>query len=130
MQTVDYYDKNRKPEKRPDTEGPGFGASNYGHSAGRILILLQVAGDEEVYIDSAETTGEDDFKYEQAPHVRAVVVDQGSAGGFVQITGGNKPRERIQTGEGNSGYVKRDILAGQSCMLYGRPTVIYIRPKP
>jgi hypothetical protein len=92
-------------------------------------MFVQVAGDDKVEIDSDETTGENDFKYEKSPGVCAVVVDQGSGDGFVQIIGGDTPREIVHTGEGRSGFVKRDILAGQSCMLYGRPTVLYIRPK-
>lgn len=82
-----------------------------------------------VLVDLGETTGEDDFKYEKWPDVCGVVVDKSSEIGFVQITGGGKPREHVNTGDGASGFIKIDIHPGQSCMLYGRPTVLYIRPR-
>lgn len=88
-----------------------------------------VASKDEVEIDPNETTGEDDFKYERSPNVCAVVVDKSSGRGFVQITGAGKPREIVHTGDGESGFAMIEILAGRSCMLYGRPTVLYIRPR-
>jgi hypothetical protein len=84
----------------------------------------------DVLVDLDETTGEDDFKFERWPNVCGVVVDKSSASGFVQITGGGKPRQQVNTGDGASGFDKIDIRNGQSCMLYGRPTVLYIRPRP
>ncbi|KIV94120.1 hypothetical protein PV10_05269 [Exophiala mesophila] len=83
----------------------------------------------DVVVDPDETTGEDNFIYEKWPDVCGVVVDKGSENGFVQITGGGKPAQRINTGDGASGFAKIDIHNGQSCMLYGRPTVLYIRPR-
>jgi len=87
-----------------------------------------IAEKDDVEIAADETTGENDFKYEKSPKVCAVVVDKNSGRGFAQITGGGKPTEIIHTGRGESGFIKVDIMAGQSCMLYGQPTVLYICP--
>lgn len=80
---------------------------------------VQLAGDEGLIIDAEETTGEDDFTFEKGSNVCAVVVDKGSERGFVQIIGARKPPEVVQTGKGGLGFEKRDVLDGQSCMLYG-----------
>jgi len=87
---------------------------------------LVAGGDVEIWQE--ETTGDDDFKYEKCPDVCAVVVDKGSGRGYVQISGAGKDTEIIHTGHGEPGFVKAEISAGQTCMLYGRPTVLYIRP--
>ena len=76
-----------------------------------------------------ETTGEDDFKYERAPNVCAVVVDQSSGYGWVQISGGGKETKMVKTGQGGKEFVIVDIAVGQSCMLYGRPTVLFVKPR-
>ncbi|RYO79255.1 hypothetical protein DL763_009349 [Monosporascus cannonballus] len=81
----------------------------------------------DIKLDEDETTGEDDFKYRQHPDVVGVVVDKGSGRGFVQISGQVEgDTVRISTGRGRIGYEYRDILEGQSCMLYGCPTVFFI----
>ena len=82
-----------------------------------------------VLIDTDETTGANDFKYEKWPNVCGVVVDKSSGSGFVQVTGGGKPLQRADTGDGATGFPKLDIQKGQTCMLYGKPTVLYIRPR-
>lgn len=94
-----------------------------------MLSPVQIAGDDNVEIAPEETTGEHDFKYEQSPNVCAVVVDKNSGRGYAQITGGGKDTEIIYTGRGDTGFVMVDITSGQTCMLYGRPTVLYIRPR-
>jgi len=82
-----------------------------------------------VEADSDETAGANDFKYEEFPNVCAVVVDLGSGQGFVRITGGGKETETFYTGRGEQGFVSANISSGQTCMLYGLPTVLYIRPR-
>jgi hypothetical protein len=77
-----------------------------------------------------ETTGEDDFKYERAPTVCGVVVELSSGFGWAQISGGGGKVEIVKTGRGETGFKIVDITDGQSCMLYGRPTVLYIHPRP
>ena len=76
-----------------------------------------------------ETTGENDFKYEKAPKVCAVVVDKNSGFGHAQISGGGKKTVIVYTGRGEKDIVWADITSGQSCMLYGAPTVLYIHPR-
>lgn len=76
-----------------------------------------------------ETTAADDFKFERSPDVYGVVVDCNSESGCVQISGGGKPTIRITTGPGESGFRFEVIPEGQSCMLYGCPTVWYIVPR-
>lgn len=93
------------------------------------LTPVQIAGDDDVELALEETTGEEDFKYEKSPNVCGVVVDKGSGRGYAQITGGGKDPRIIYTGRGESGCVKAEILAGQTCMLYGRSTVLYILPR-
>ena len=75
-----------------------------------------------------ETTGEEDYKFERAPDVCAVVVEQSSGYGWVQISGGGKV-EIVRTGQGGKEFVIVDIAVGQSCMLYGRPTVLFVKPR-
>lgn len=55
-------------------------------------------------------------------------MDKSSGRGYAQITGGEKEPQMLYTGNG-TGYEKADILPGQSCMLYGEPTVLYIMPR-
>lgn len=55
-------------------------------------------------------------------------MDKGSALGYAQITGGGKKTEIIYTGRGDTGYVLTNLLSGQTCMLYGEPTVLYVLP--
>ncbi|KAJ5155651.1 hypothetical protein N7492_008454 [Penicillium capsulatum] len=94
----------------------------------REHAVALMSGNDKVRIAPEETTGEDDFKYEQWPNVCAVVVDKGSGRGYAQITGGGKEVQIIYTGRGETGYVLANISHGQSCMLYGNPTVLYIYP--
>lgn len=89
---------------------------------------ILISGNDRVQLAPEETTGENDFKYEQFPDVSAVVVDKGSGIGYAQITGGGKEVQAIYTGRGETGYILVNISEGQSCMLYGDPTVLYIRP--
>jgi hypothetical protein len=81
-----------------------------------------------VYLASDETTGENDFRFERAPNVCAVVIERGTGSGWVQIIGGGKT-EIVRTNCEDKEFVIVDIAAGQSCMLYGTPTVLYIYPK-
>lgn len=76
-----------------------------------------------------ETTANDDFKYERSPHVCGVVVDRGSGSGYVQISGGDKTTVKVTTGLREGGFQSEAISEGQSCMLYGRPTVWFILPR-
>ncbi len=71
---------------------------------------------------------------ESAPNVCAVVVDKHSDVGFVQITGGDFADQRVNTDPqkivaGESQFVLAEIRANQRCMIYGRSTVLYIRPR-
>ena len=95
----------------------------------KLLTWPEISGKDDVQLAPVETTGENDFRYEQSPNVSAVVVDKGSERGFVQITGGGKSTERVDTGRGDKGFTLVEILTGQTCMLYGRPTVLYIQPR-
>lgn len=75
-----------------------------------------------------ETTAVDDFPYERFPDICGVVVDCASGDGCVQVSGQGKVT-RITTGPRERGFQFEDILEGQTCMLYGRPTVWYIVPR-
>ncbi|OQE76229.1 hypothetical protein PENNAL_c0069G10298 [Penicillium nalgiovense] len=84
----------------------------------REHAVALMSGNDKVRIAPAETTGENDFKYEQWPNVCAVVVDKGSGRGYAQITGGGEEVHAIYTGRGETGYALANISHGQSCMLH------------
>ncbi|KAF4451433.1 hypothetical protein F53441_5601 [Fusarium austroafricanum] len=82
-------------------------------------------------IDNEETTGANDFKYRAYPEVVAVVIDLGSDRGFVQISGQEEDSSRrISTGGQQQKYILEWLEDGQTCMLYGRPSVMFIVPAP
>jgi len=83
-----------------------------------------------VQLAEDETTGEDDFKFKTSPEVCAVIIDKDSERGFAQVSGGDSPTEIVQTGVGERGEVMVKILTDQSCMLYGRPTALFVYPQP
>ena len=93
------------------------------------LTLVQVAGEADVEIESHETTGEDDFKYKKSPAVCAVIINKSSRRRYAQITGRDKAPEVIHTDNRESGFKKAKIEVSQSYILYGRPTVLYIRSR-
>jgi hypothetical protein len=95
----------------------------------RENAMMLLSDYKNVRIAPDETTGENDFKNEQAPNVCAVVVDKNSGFGYAQITGGGKEPKIIYTGRGETGYQLADISTGQTCMLYGEPTVLYACPQ-
>jgi len=96
--------------------------------------LYKISGKTDVILDEDEITGRPDyFEYERHPDACGVVIDKGSDHGFVQVSGGDKATTKVSTGQkdlGQERYVYVDILNEQTCMLYGRPTVLYIRPQP
>ena len=77
---------------------------------------------------TGENTGKGAFKYERGPNVCAVVIDKNSGSGFVQITGGGFADQVIKTGPQETGFNMAEIQSEQTCMIYGRSTVLYIRP--
>ncbi|KAB8244556.1 hypothetical protein BDV35DRAFT_287190 [Aspergillus flavus] len=95
----------------------------------RENATMLISNDENVQLAHDEITGENDFKYERSPNVCAVVVDEGSDFGYAQITGGGREPIIVYTGRGTTGYKRVEISDGQTCMLYGCPTVLYIRPR-
>jgi hypothetical protein len=84
-------------------------------------------------IDPYETTGADSgegaFASRKGPEVCKVVVDKNSGRGWVQLVGGGKEPYSVKTGSTETGFETLDIYADQTCMIYGRSTVIYIRPR-
>ncbi|KAL4891344.1 hypothetical protein BDV59DRAFT_182277 [Aspergillus ambiguus] len=94
----------------------------------REQATILISGDKGVRLAPDETTGENDFKYERSPNVCGVIVDEGSGFGYVQISGGDKDTVIIYTGRGQTGFKRANISKDQTCMLYGYPTVLYIRP--
>ncbi|EKV04223.1 hypothetical protein PDIG_90870 [Penicillium digitatum PHI26] len=78
----------------------------------REHAVALMSGNDKVRIAPAETTGENDFKYEQWPNVCAVVVDKGSGRGYAQITGGGEEVHAVYTGRGETGYALANISHG------------------
>ena len=98
-----------------------------------MLSLTQTKGQSvDIYAD--ETTGEDSgdnaFQWKAGTDVCGVVVDRNSGIGFVQITGSGLEDQVIQTGPKETGFTMAGIAPGQTCMIYGCSTVLYVRPKP
>ncbi|KAK4170792.1 hypothetical protein QBC36DRAFT_120906 [Triangularia setosa] len=90
----------------------------------------KIAGMDGVQLAPDETTAAGDLKYQRFPNVRGVVVDRSSETGYVQISSRDNGITKITTGPGESGFQYEPILEGQSCMLYGCPTVWWIEPCP
>lgn len=93
-----------------------------------------IRGFEEQYkVDPHVTTGADSgegaFISETAPNVDKVVIDTGSERGYVEITGGGLPPSFIRTSPEKSGFKVVEVRDGQRCMISGRSTVVYIRPR-
>jgi hypothetical protein len=57
------------------------------------------------------------------------VVDKNSGRGWVQLVGGGQEPRSVNTGSKETGFETLDIYADQTSMIYGRSTVIYIRPR-
>ena len=80
-----------------------------------------------------ETTGQSDyFKFETSLNACGVVIDKSSGYGYVQVSGGVNATTKIATGQmkkNEEKYVYVEILNEQTCMLYGQPTVLYVRPQ-
>jgi len=96
--------------------------------------LLQIRGEEEQYkVDHHVTTGADSgegtFTSERAPAVHKVVVDKGSGSGYVEIAGGGLKPYFIRTSPDRSGIEVVEIQGDQTCMIHGRSSVLYIRPR-
>jgi hypothetical protein len=96
--------------------------------------LLQIRGYEEQYqVDHHVTTGADSgegaFISETAPDVYAVAIDLGSERGYVEIAGGGVDPYPVRTSPERTGIQVITLKIGQRCMLNGRPTVMYIRPR-
>ncbi|KAH6675894.1 hypothetical protein B0J14DRAFT_652731 [Halenospora varia] len=100
----------------------------------RAMAKQIIEGKEDQYkIDRDTTTGKDEgddaFPYEEAPNVCWVVIDKNSGSGYIQISGGGIEARIIQTGPEESGLEQAEIYQDQACMIFGRSTVLYIRPK-
>jgi len=82
-------------------------------------------------LDTDETSGNNAFPYRRYPDVVGVVIDEDSDRGFVQITGrDNASTKRFHTGKQGKkkGYRLLYLSEGETCMLYGNPTVLFILP--
>lgn len=89
-----------------------------------------VAGRGDVELDDCETTGENNYPYKVGPDVCGAVIDKRSGKGKVVITSGGDSRV-IQTDPQMPGdqFDEVKIADGETCMIYGTSTIIYIRPR-
>ena len=94
-----------------------------------MLTLIQITSNADVEIAPKKIIKENDFKYEQSSNVCAVIIDKNSGRGYTQITKRDKAPEIIYTDRGDSNFVNVDIIADQTCILYGRFIILYIRPR-
>ena len=90
--------------------------------------VLTLQTKQEVDIDDDETIGNGSFTWEVSPAVCGVIVYRDSQVGSVTVTGADESDEIVTTGPGKTGVIMIVVKAGQTCMLSGHPTVIYIRP--
>lgn len=74
-----------------------------------------------------ETTGL--YQFKDHPEVRGVVIDKGSANGYIQVSGGRAATTMVETGRGQKGVEFVAILENQGCMLYGGATVLFCYPE-
>jgi hypothetical protein len=65
-----------------------------------------------------EIIKKDDFKYERAPKIYAVIVNLNNRYGYALISSEGKT-EMIKTGRKETSFRIIDITNNQSCMLYG-----------
>lgn len=94
-----------------------------------ITNVFQIGGKPNLQLAANETTGDNNFTYKRWPEIVGVIVDQGSERGFVQVSGEEGGEiVRIYTGRGKKEATFASVSEGQSCMLYGYPTVIFIYP--
>jgi len=94
-----------------------------------------IQGYEEQYVvDKHVTTGavsgDGAFISETAPGVHKVVIDKGSEGGYVEITGGGLEPYFVRTSPELTGVEIVQLQNDQRCMINGCSTVLYIRPRP
>ena len=79
-------------------------------------------------LETDVTTGDGNFR--EWPEVSAVIIDKGNGRGFVSIAGGGRI-STIFTGEplvaGRPEFVLHHIEEGQSCIVHGYATVIFVR---
>ncbi|PMD57622.1 uncharacterized protein K444DRAFT_615027 [Hyaloscypha bicolor E] len=81
------------------------------------------------HVTTGADSGEGAFVSEMAPDVVKVVVDKGSERGYVEIAGGGLEAFFIRTSPEQSGFSVAELQNGQMCMINGRSTVVYIRPR-
>ena len=81
------------------------------------------------HVTTGEDSGEGAFVSETAPDVVKVVVDKGSERGYVEIAGGGLEAFFIRTSPEQSGFSVAELQNGQICMINGRSTVVYNRPR-
>ena len=86
---------------------------------------------DEVRLDDDVTTGRDDFPYKVGPDVNGAIIDRRSEVGRVVITGDKTPTRVIPTGPKETGarFIRVKIADGETCMIYGKSTLIYIKPR-
>ena len=62
-------------------------------------------------------------------NVCALVIDRNSGRGFLKITDGGFADQVITTAPDKMGYAMLEIQLNQGFMIYGRSTILYIRPR-
>jgi len=81
-------------------------------------------------ITTGADTGEGAFISETAPNVHKAVIDKGSGRGYVEITGGGLAPYWVRTSPDGSGIEVVELKhAGQTCMIHGQSSLLYIRPR-
>lgn len=94
-----------------------------------MIMLTAQAKNRNLQADADETTSTGNFPFKKHGDVVGVMVDLSSDKGFVQISNLEQSR-RVDTGIGSTGFKYEDIKEGESCMLYGYPTVFYLLKAP
>lgn len=92
-----------------------------------LANVAKIAEKPEMQLEDDEVTANNDFQYRRSEDACGVVIDCNSDEGRVQISGKRKQLAQVETGLEHHGYEFRQIQTGQSCMLYGRPTVLFLR---
>ncbi|KAH8800598.1 hypothetical protein F5884DRAFT_757452 [Xylogone sp. PMI_703] len=94
----------------------------------RQAALKLIERREDVELEESEISGGRGRTY---PSVCGVIVDQNSAKGRVVIYGNGSSPPQVDTGHGVVGerYSELTIGAGQTCVVHGRSTVLFYKPR-
>ncbi|KAE9373828.1 hypothetical protein N431DRAFT_338417 [Stipitochalara longipes BDJ] len=116
------------PESKKEEEARRAREEALKHAAKELIQGYEEKYQVDHHVTTGADSGEGAFISETAPDVFAVAIDRGSERGYVEIAGGGVDYF-VRTSPERTGIEVITLKNGQRCMLNGRPSVIYIRPR-